>query len=143
MGNWDNKWKSRSFLADGQTPGFGKPRDENDPILWRPWSKDERWAVAAAYQQHRLAMELNRVLNGTAKAADGFVPPPDASKVERRAALAEHLGVPNRTLESRMAGQSVCTARELLGMVSVAGIGTLPIVVAELLPKDEEVEGGL
>jgi hypothetical protein len=142
VGNWHKHWAPKNFLADGQSPGFGRPRDVGNPIRWRRWDDEEKWGVAAAYQQHKLAMQLNLVLGGKAKAADGFVLPQDATRSKRRAALARHLRMPLRTLEDRMTGRSACTSRELMGWISVAGIHAIPVVVEDLLPPSDEVEAG-
>ncbi len=142
MEKWKQEWKPERFLARDQEPGFGVPRDEKDPIKWRPWIEEDRWGVSLAYQQHRLAMQLNRIIAGAAKAAGEFVLPVMASKVERRKALAAHLLVPERTLQGRLKGETACTARELLGWISVAGIDFVPAAVADLLPPETEIDAG-
>lgn len=142
MEKWKQEWKPERYLARDQEPGFGVPRDKENPIKWRPWSEEKKWGVSLAYQQHRLAMQLNRILAGKATAADDFVPPEKASKIERREALAAHLNVPDRTLQGRLKGETACTARELLGWISVAGIDFVPAAVADLLPSGDEIDAG-
>lgn len=133
MGDTTSYPKPSHRLANRVRARFGNPHFL-DKVRWAPWEDDESWRVSAAWVQHRVAQQLNRVLEGDAQPACELTLDGDAET--RLAQVASFCGMGTGRLNGLMKGYIPIRMDELVAWLAVTGIDPFPVIVEELLPDE-------